>query len=839
MRRWALAAALAAAAWPAWAQPGSQQQLGTHQSRVLDAAGAIAAFAVDPTIVDVSVEAGRVVLLGRRGGDTVVTVVLAGSVESFRVHVDPPVIEPDVRTLESSARTVLEGRYDSALHRFTGVVTGRGRVGDSEVRVHAEAVRQSPPVDGEAPTALPAASVEIVNAQRSIVLLDKFVQDSPLTLDGVVLRGVHVQQGEWDVHAGIASWSPLEGFLSKGGERAVTVARSFGMGTMRVTPRVAWFPDARGGTKSVGAVSIEFGGGKTQPLHVRAEAGLSGGPGVAVEADYRTQQRDAWLRATSRPQDFAALNAGPPPGTQAEGAWTEQLNAATSVSVSGSASALKFEQTDTHSATARAELRRQLGEHWNASLMASGGDFRASGGEALRRTTVGTGVGWDSPQWGVSGQYRWQTNSLSDQGGQGGRVSVRANMDGWRASGFVDVQQQAPTLDLVLGNRSDLARTLAGLGIVAAQPEDILHALHDNASLITGQGTVIGPVRLNPLRTYAGADLSWRGRGAARPEIGVRVLRDHVEGVVGARSSSVASLHAGWRVNDNTDVGVALSRWVTQSAGQEKMGETGVQVNVRTFLDRPLIAPGSSAPITGQVFRGDDAQHLPLAGIDVVLDRNRRTRTDSDGRFEFDRPGTGSHSVEAVLPAQGSAYFTTPSMVTREPGGKADFGIALAGVRVTGAVRNDAGLPVPGVAVRAEGGSTASALTDSDGMYRLTVAPGDVQVSIAPESVPAGHDLRALAPRKRKLESGQPATVNFVLRTMRSLEGVVAGAAGRPVTVTVVELGRSVTTDANGRFIMRGLPAGQLTFVVGDGTATRVDMPERAGVVRGVTLQAR
>jgi hypothetical protein len=181
-------------------------------------------------------------------------------------------------------------------------------------------------------------------------------------------------------------------------------------------------------------------------------------------------------------------------------------------------------------------------------------------------------------------------------------------------------------------------------------------------------------------------------------------------------------------------------------------------------------------------------------------------------------------------------------MVTREPGGSADFGIALAGVRVTGAVRNDAGLPVPGVAVRAKGASAASALTDSNGRYRLTVAPGEVQVSIAPESVPAGHDLRALAARKRHLESGQPATVNFVLHAMRSLEGVVAGAEGRAVRVTAIELGRSASTDAQGRFMMRGLPAGQLTLLVGDAVGTngtKVDIPESAGVVRGVTLQAR
>jgi hypothetical protein len=833
-----VAAALCAAAFAACAADGDAQQLATHQGRTVDAAGAIAAFAVDPTIVDVTVEAGRVMLLGRRSGDTVVTVVLASGIESFRVHVDPPVLVPDVRALENSARTVVEGRYDSALQRVTGVVTSRSRVGDSEVRVHAEVLHQQRPLPGEAPTALPAASVEIVDPERSIVLLDKFVQDSPLTLDGVVLRGVHVQQGQWDLHAGIASWSPLEGFLSGGGERAVTVARSFGMGTMRVTPRVAWFPDAQGATKAVAAVSVEFGGGESLPLHVRADAGIGGGPGAAIQADYRTQQSDAWLRASTRTRDFAALRAGPPPGTIAEGAWTQQLNPATSLSVSGSASALRIAQTSAHSAAARADLRRQLDEHWSASLTAGGGSFRVDGGEALRRATVGAGIAWDSPQWGVSALYRYQANSLNEEGGHGGRVSVRATLDGWRATGFVDAQQQAPTVDLMLANRTDLARTLTGLGIAAAQPEDILKALHDNASLITGQATLIGPVRLNPLRTYAGADLSWRGSGAMRPELGVRLMRDRVEGVVGARSSTVATLHANWRVNDRTDVSVALSRWETQASGQERMGETGVQVNVRTLLDRPLISPGSSSPIAGRVFRGD-GEHAPLAGIDVVLDRNRRTRTDAEGRFAFERPGAGSHSVEAVLP-EGAAYFTTPSKLAREPGSTADFGIALGGVIVTGSVQNDAGEPVPGVAVRAEGTSVASAITDSNGRYRFTVAPGKVQLSIAPESVPAGHDLRALAARKRTLESGQPATVNFVLRAMRSLEGVVAGVQGRPATVTVAELGRSVQTDAQGRFVIRGLPAGPLTLAVGNDTAgTKVEMPAASGVVRGVRLESR
>ena len=779
MKRLAWAAALVMAAVPAaWAATAAQQQLATHETLGVEAVGALAAFAVDPTIVDAPIDAGRVVLRGRRPGDTVVTVVLTGSVESFRVHVEPAPVVLDTASLEQSGRTMGEGRYDSALRRFTAVVSGRGRVGDSDVRVYAETVRQSAPSEGEARTAVPSATVEITNAKRSIVLLDKFVQDSPLTLDGVVLRGVHATQDGWDLHAGSASWSPLEGFLSGGGERAVTVARKFNAGTIRVTPRVAWFPDASG-AKTVGAVTLEFGR-EADALHLRADAGVSGSPGAAVEADYRTKEREAWVRASTRPRDFAALKAAAPPGTQAEGAWNEKLDDATTLSLSGSASALRIADTSVHSETARAELRRQIDPHWSGTLVAGGGDYHAGGSEAVRRGTVGAGIGWDGPDWGASAQYRYQTTSLSDRGGHGARVSAHASANGWRASGFVDVQQQAPTLDLLLNDRTDLARTLAGLGIAAAQPEDILRALRDNASLITGQGTVIGPVRLNPLRTYVGADVSWRA-SAGEPEIGARVLRDHVEGVVGARSSSVASLYTSWRMGASTDVRVTLSHWTTRSTGRDEIGDTGVQVSVRTFIDRPLIAPLTSAPIVGQVFRDelqeDGAPQLrtPLANVDVVLDRSRRTRTDRDGRYEFDRPGRGSHTIEAVLPTDGAAYFTTPSQLTRDAGGNADFGIALGGVRIIGTVQNDAGLPVAGVAVHAEGATSATAVTDSSGAFRMTVAPGEARFALAPETVPPGHDLRALAPRKRNLASGERATVNFVVHAMRSVEGVVEG----------------------------------------------------------------
>lgn len=826
------------------ADSADTSRLTAREAVTLDRVGAIAAFAVDPSVVDVSVQAGRVVLLGRRAGDTVVTVVLADGIRTLRVHVEPaPPRVADPLTAQRRAGMVLEARYDSELKRFTGAASGQTHAGNTEIVYHAEAVRQGDPPAGEPSTALPSASIAINNAGRSIVLLDKYVQSSPLTLDGVVLRGAHLATGDLEVHAGLASWSPLETLLRPEGERAATASHRFTLGGLRVTPHVAWLPDSLSSTKAVAAVAIEFGGPE-DALRVRADVGFGGKPGAALDLDYRAPERQLWLRGVARPSGFAALRTARPPGMHVDGGWTEKLGEATTLTATGAASRVAWPgAADTRSLAGRVELRQQLDAHWSGTVSAGGGEFRADGGDSLRRGTVAAGVTWEGPQWGATAQYRYQTTSVAPGGGHGARVSAHAGVDGWRASGFVDVQQQAPTIDLILHDRTQVARALANAGLVAGSPEEVVNALRDNAGQLTTLGLSLGPVRLNPRRTQAGLDVSYRGKGPSRPELGIRLLRDEVEGLVGARGSTVASLHANWRVGERTDLGVAVAHWTLQREGYEPMGATGVQVSVRTLLDTPQLGGAFSQPITGQVFRQDNPAsnaRVPLAGVEVVLDRSRRTRTDSEGRYSFDRPGAGRHSIEAVLPNAEGAFFTTPSALTREAGESADFGVALSGVRLAGVVLNDAGLPLPGVTVVVEGASGGRAVTDSSGTYRLNVASGEVRVSIAPETVPPGHELRALVPRKRTVAAGQPASVNFTVRALRSLEGVVAGVEGRPVAVVAPDVSQSVVTDAGGRFVLRRLPAGPLTLVVGEGAAARrnvVQIPDAPGVVRGVQLQ--
>jgi hypothetical protein len=346
----------------------------------------------------------------------------------------------------------------------------------------------------------------------------------------------------------------------------------------------------------------------------------------------------------------------------------------------------------------------------------------------------------------------------------------------------------------------------------------------------------------------AGLDVSWRGDGPARPELGMRLVDDRAQGVAAAHRAFVGTLYANWRVSSDTEVGVGWSRWMDRRDGQRGDANSSFQLMARTRFDALPVPGEGHRAIVGRVMRNDagdsaggsaSAAAVPAAGVDVVLDRGRRTRTDAAGRFSFDNPGPGAHRVEAVLPPQPGVYFTSPSMQTVQAGGDASFSLNYSGARLSGSVRNDAGQPIPGVTVRVEGPSTGTAITDSSGVYRLGSPPGNARIFVVAETLPPGYEVLNLPPRSRALTHSDPAVVNFVVRAMRSVEGVASCPAGAPARVSVAEVSRQAAPDEKGRFVLRRLPAGRLTLVVscpGMEFEHGIEIAAEPGIVRGLRL---
>jgi hypothetical protein len=838
--------ALLLAAWLGVAGPARADvvRLAARESVTIDVPGAIAAFAVDPSTVETAVVAGQLVLLGRRAGDTVVTVVTAGQTFTLQVHIDPPAPLASMRdAARHQNRGVWESRYDTGLRRLSTSLSAQFGQGDMASRLRVDALRQQELRGQRAYTALPFASLELQSPGRSLVLLDQLLRTSPLTLDGVVLRGAHAREGDVEVHAGLASISPTEDpLVPRNADRAASVAWHTQFGPLKVVPSVVWLPDS--GTSMPGAVSVGVEGGRgADPLQYRAEVGYSGTPGGSFEADYRRDGSQGWIRGVHRPSEFASTRAGRPAGTSLEGAWTEPFSPATVLSVNGAASRVDVHGGHATGASAGADLRHEFADKWSATLAASTGMYRGTEGARVTRGTVAVGAAYEGTNAGVTAQLRHQQSSLADSGGNGGRLSIRAAEGGWRASAYIDAQQQAATLDLILRGDPDVRRAMTELGIAASQPEEVVRQLRDNAALLASRGVMIGELRLNPLRVQAGVDVSWRGQGEARPELGLRLIEDRAQGVTDGRRALVGSLYANWRLTQDVDVGVAYSRWSLRQGSFDADANSSFQFMLRTRFDALAVPGQGSRSITGVVMRNAgpdaDAAAVPAPGIDVILDRGRRTRTDAEGRFSFDNPGSGSHRIDVALPPQPGVYFTSSSMQTVEPGGYANFSMNFSGARLSGTVRDDAGQPIGGVTVRVEGPSTATAITDSNGVYRLGSPPGEARIFVVAETLPPGYEVANIPPRARALALSEPVVVNFAIRAQRSIEGTAMCGNNTAPLVRVQEIAREAAPDDKGRFVLRRMPAGVHTLVAtcptGDIKAS-INVPAEPGIVRGAKL---
>lgn len=810
----AAALALLLAALPAL---GETLKLSVNESLSIQMMGASAAWAVDASIVDVAAANGTVTLFGRAAGRTRIMVVSVTGQNSLEVVVAPrPRTTAPAEQLQP-ARGTAEVRYSSAAREIQNSVTLTREDKNRRTEAAVRTVHSAAPAGGRAQTSVATAYYRLFTRGRELTLFDRDVDHSPLTLSRTPIRGVHYLDDRWRLHAGFTAFTTYQSFF-------IPLERQFVAGggyAFRTGPRSTLTPGAFHYRGEGTVLSLLYDYRDADRLFVRTELGYSNGLGAAAEVAFASKADRVRAEVRYRGDEFAVAGAGSPRGLLSDISWTHSYGRGSSASFVASAT----DVADTSVVAASADVDHRLTDRVSLLGGASWGSF-----DGAHNLTIPVGARVDFARGGLTALYRF-ARSATNHGGHGFRLSGRASLGRLYLSAFADRQQNAPTLDVVFAERPDLALALDELGIVATTPADIARALRENAALIE-LGFIDGvTVDLAPLRTQAGLELSLLGTTRSRQQLRARLLHSVVETVATRSATTVATLTYARRLTASTDLFASYSYWRTESRDGATRVQPFAEVGVRQRFDRLPDAIAGTGTISGVVFADEDLDgRSDGSGIDAVveLDGQRIERTAPDGSFVFRGIARGEHRLVAQVPSKPEAYFTTPSRVEVSTGEQVSFGVATTAARANGRVTSDAGAGIGGVRVLlARGAQQNVATSASDGTFSFNTAPGEWQLSILTDSVPPGYSMAGVEARPVTLTRSKPLDVAFALRAHRVLSGT--GATPR-AEITIQPLGKTVRADEAGKFLVRSLPAGQIT-VVSRGIEHRLAIPSAPGTI--------
>lgn len=825
-----LLATLAYADSEALAQPLTLEYQETVTRRV---EGATAAFSLDPAKVGASGRDGQVTLVGRAPGSTHVIVIIGPLSQSLEVVVkEPPVnVLAGMPAADSStvATTLADVRYNSEPGIFQGSFRSSRREGRRTVSLWLGGAMPLESADA-APFSLPLAAYSVTTPTREITIFDRVVSNSPLTVSRSNVRGLHLQNGPWRLHAGYSFFANFEHLLLPTSKEAVAGIgyqyRLRSRGTL--TPNFYYFaPESSNGRKgSIGTLLYEALPSK----HVRlaAEVGVGRKLGGAFELEVDRVNRRVWGKIRFAPVELPALTADQQSGRQIDGGWTNYGKRATvNASVSSRAYALAPVNYTSH--VASVDLQYRVADAFTVHGGPAYSVFHTSArpDSLIRSLALPIGAQFTRREYGAGFDYQFSKETHSDLAGHLIRPNVNAAWRGFRLSAYGERRTQTPTAGRILTTAPWLQQMLDRMGLTANTPEQLSELLRLNAEVAAYGYANNLTLHITPVRSRAGATLAWSGSSGLRPQLFVSTLFNRDEEIDRTRRDAMHTVSYSQRLGKGTEI---FSNW-SMLCRADPPGRSPCRpvfsVSLRQTLNSAprVLLPERHGSIEGTVFRDEQARgtYVPglptVGGIEVVLDGVRRTFTDDQGRYRFEGVPYGRHKLEVQFPSSESFFFTTPSPAEVETGATVDFGIStlLSGLR--GAVRSDFGIGLADVVLRISSADRhLKVQTLDDGTFVVRGLPhGTYDVSVDPGSVPPGYVLDDGMSRRLLVPEAAQATATFVLRASRHVTGSVRAfdrnaGAYVPVSGATVALQRSgqrILTDANGRYMFRDVAPGE------------------------------
>jgi hypothetical protein len=845
--------------------------VGYRQTVSVSLPGALAAFSLDDFYAEATTQGETLTIFGKNPGLAHIVAVVSDGTRTFQVRVlpAPPSYPPGfVQPVPASAASEngsYESRYTSGPSQSENIIDFMRREGDRSVRFHLGGVFLFTPAAGRSTFGLSSVFYQILTPRRDVVLLDQFMTNSPLTVDGTIVRGFHFRQGAFLFHVGYASLTTFENFILPSlKEGVIGVGYRFSIGDhASLMPNFYFFPGRRaseniGQRGTVTSLVYEYEPGKNMGL--LAELGFSRGVGAAARFHLDDAQ-DQWsANLRYEPVQFASLSFNSLHGFYSNVDWTRTLTPRLSSTLSFTGDHYTLPSLELTNVVSDLNLHLQLSRRWS---LVSGANYGRSKsqipvGSAISVVGLPIGVSFYSVHFQGSFLYQYSRNSSSLLRSDEFRTTLGTHWSGFHLSGFVDRQTQAPTIGFILAGIPGLQEALDKLGISATTPEQIALLLRETAGL-ANQGFLQGVnMNLSPVRFQASTDLTWSNRSSSHQEFHLNFLYNRNDFLQGGNQTAIGTFSYLLKFKNVNEIFASLSLLRSNTTGTPGWRASPLlEISFRRqFVSAPnFIIPRRRGTIRGVVFADDGATgaYRPggplLADVEVVLDDIRRIRTDHSGRYVFPGVSYGLHFVELVYHSTSPFFFTTPSRVQSDADTEVNFGLGLSSARLFGSVRSDAGIGLPGVEISiSKGPQHFSAQTDDEGKFRVEgLSRGEYEVNLDTNSVPPGYSLAELETQRTTVEASSPGQISFTLKAARNISGRVtiydrASRQDMPlprITVFLRELSLSSVTDENGVYLFRDLlpgPYSPLVMYQGKEFKSDVVLPEAPAFLRGIDI---
>src|SRR5580698_2109032 len=825
---WMLAAASLSA--QITVQAGKQTQI--------PASGATAAVSLDAHVADASVENGVLTILGVDPGDTRVIAFDQTGLQETLVHVTPgtPVYPPGFVAPPNpdSESDSYEFRFSSDRLQFENILDLFSRQTDRTTQLHVVSATFAGQPDRA--SYVPSAYYRVTTPDSDITLLDQTVNDSPLTLQNVILRGLHFKDDGWQFHGGYtASADFADVFIPVEKEFAAGVSYTDVLKDyLKIIPSLYFLRsiDLADGQQRSGLIAsllldIDF----SPDWRVKSEIAYGRGIAFAGELAHSSPATKLSARLTKKDLDFPTVRSNSLPGLSADASWSQVLTNRMGLLSGATINHIDLNTIQQDSQSAYTSLRYRISHSWSAATGISYGSFSRLGYYSARTLTLPQQINFDRTRFGAGFQYQFATASDSFSSGAGFRETLRLTLGRFQIGGFLDSQKDALSIESLYSQIPGLQQELQRLGMTAVTP-DQLATLLQNAAFLQSLGfSSQAQIVTVPRRLQGGASLAWSSIGA-RPH---QMSFSYIE----SRNEFETSTSTDYNFTAAYSKAIHLSNQVQFSASIVKSDLTGAEQLTQvisgsfrhTFSHAPaILSLQRNTSIGGTVFVDAKRTGLYENGMETVpratvkLDGERTAVTNSRGEFRFGSVSPGNHNIELQYTSERQHYFTTPQNTVTAGGSTVDFGIAFPTTDLWGYVKDDAGNGMENIKLQITGASGDSVIsTDANGKFALPdVQPGSYLIQLNPETVAMGYETENLIPVQASITASLASHPVIEVPAIRVLTGSVTvydAAAGNYIplkgaVVTLSHLDKSVITNDSGKFLFGHLPPGDIEIKV-------------------------